>query len=126
LIQAGGVVDIQYASPLNRAQRSEDGVAILRTLESVTPLAQVDPSVLDVFDAEAIVRELADINGVPAKVLRTPDQVKALKDQQAQASQAQALLQAAPVVSGSVKDLAQAQALAGAAPAQQAPAIFPS
>jgi len=63
---------------------------------------------------------------VPAKVLRTPDQVKALKDRQAQASQAQALLQAAPVVTGGIKDLAQAQALAAAAPPQQAPAIFPS
>lgn len=125
LIDAGGVVDVEYVSPLNRAQRSEDGVAILRTLESVTPLAQIDAGVLDVFDPEAIARELADINGVPAKVLRTPDQVKALKDAQAQAAQAQQLLAAAPVVSSSVKDLAQAQAMAASAPNQQAPAIFP-
>ena len=125
LMDAGGIVDVEYVSPLNRAQRSEDGVAILRTLESVTPLAQIDAGVLDVFDPEAIARELADINGVPAKVLRTPDQVKALKDAQAQAAQAQQLLAAAPVVSSSVKDMAQAQALAASAPNQQAPAIFP-
>jgi hypothetical protein len=125
LMAAGGVVDIQYQSPLNRAQRSEDGVAILRTLESVTPLAQINPAVLDVFDAEAIARELADINGVPAKVLRTPDQVAAMKQAQAQAAQAQALLQAAPVVTGGIKDLAQAQSLAASNPSQQAPAIFP-
>ena len=126
LIDAGGMVDVEYVSPLNKAQRAEEGVAILRTLESVTPLAQIDPSVMSVFDPEAIARELADINGVPAKVIRSKEKIQAMKDQQAEASEAQALLQAAPVVSRSAKDLAQAQALAGsAAPNQQAPGIFP-
>lgn len=125
LRELGGTVEIEYVSPLNRAQRAEEGVAIMRTLEAVTPLAQVDPKVLMVFDPEAIARELADINGVPAKVLRTPEQMKAMEDQQAQASQAQALLQAAPVVGSTVKDLAQAQSLAAANPAQQVPGIFP-
>ena len=126
LIEAGGLVEIEYVSPLNRAQRAEEGVAIMRTLESVTPLAQIDPSVLDVFDPQAIARELADINGVPAKVIRSEEQLDAIKAQKAQAQQAQALLQAAPVASGVVKDLAQAQSMAAAAPTQQAPAIFPA
>jgi hypothetical protein len=124
LIDAGGVIEVEYVSPLNRAQRAEEGVAIMRTLESVTPLAQIDPTVLDIFDPEMIARELAEINGVPAKVLRTKDQVAAIKQQSAQAAQAQQLLQAAPVASGVVKDLAQAQSLA-AAGGQQAPGIFP-
>jgi hypothetical protein len=126
LLHAGGMVDIEYVSPLNKAQRAEEGVAIMRTLESITPIAQIDPSVMMVFDPEGIARELAEINGVPAKIIRSPEQIKQLKDQQAQAQQAQNLLQAAPVVSSSMKDLAQAQALAGSAnPNQQAPGIFP-
>jgi Bacteriophage head to tail connecting protein len=123
--EAGGMVDIEYVSPLNRAQRSEEGVAIMRTLEAVAPLAQVDPKVMMIFDPEAMARELADINGVPAKVMRSPDQVKAIEDQQAEAAQAQQLLAAAPVASGVVKDLAQAQSMAGSA-SQQAPQIFPA
>lgn len=125
LMEAGGMIDVEYVSPLNRAQRSEDGVAILRTLESMTPLAQVDPSVLDVFDPELVARELAEINGVPVKVMRTPEQVQAMKAQQAQAAQAQQMLAAAPVVSSAAKDMAQAASLAGASPSQQAPQIFP-
>jgi len=124
--EAGGLVDIEYVSPLNRAQRSEEGVAILRTLESLAPLAQIDPRVMMVFNPEKTARELADINGVPAKVMRTPDEIQAMEDQQAQASQAAQLLQAAPVASGVVKDLAQAQSLAGSAPSQAAPGIFPT
>ena len=126
LMRAGGIVEIEYVSPLNRAQRAEEGVAIMRTLEAVTPLAQIDPRVMMIFDPEQVARELADINGVPAKVMRSPEKLKAMEDQQAQAAQAQQLLEAAPVVGGVVKDLAQAQALAGSAPQQQAPGLFPA
>ena len=125
LIDFGGQVEIEYVSPLNRAQRAEEGVAIMNTLQAIAPLAQIDPKVMMVFDPQAVARELADINGVPAKVLRSPEQIQAMDDQAAQAQQAQQLLAAAPVASGVVKDLAQAQSLAGANPAQQAPAIFP-
>lgn len=126
LAEAGGMVDVEYVSPLNRAQRADEGVAIMRTLEAVTPLAQVDPKVLMVFDPEAIARELAEINGVPVKVLRTKQQIAAIEEAQAQAAQAAQLLEAAPVVGKTVRDLAQAQSLAAAAPPQQTPAIFPS
>ena len=126
LLEAGGTVDVEYVSPLNRAQRADEGVAIMRTLEAVTPLAQIDPKVMMIFDPDAVARELADINGVPAKVMRSKEQVAAIEEAQAQAAQAQQLLAAAPVVGSTVKDLAQAQALAGAAPSQQSPAIFPA
>jgi hypothetical protein len=119
------MVDVEYVSPLNKAQRADEGVAILNTLQAIAPLAQINPGVMDIFDPEAMARELADINGVPAKVLRTADQIAAMKNQQAQAAQAQQLLAAAPVASGVVKDLAQAQSMSGANPGQQAPAIFP-
>ncbi len=125
LLEAGGEVEIEYVSPLNRAQRAEEGVAIMRTLEAITPLAQFDPNVLSVFDPMAVARELADINGVPQKVLRTEEQIEAMEAQKAQAAQAAALMQAAPIASGVVKDLAQAQSLTGAAPSQVLPAIMP-
>jgi hypothetical protein len=117
LVQLGGEVDIEYVSPLNRAQRAEEGVAILRTLESIAPLAQIDPGVMMVFDPEMIARELAEINGVPAKVLRSREQVDAMKEEQAQAAQAQQLLAAAPVLSSSAKNMADAASVAGNVPA---------
>jgi len=113
LMEMGAEVDIEYVSPLNRAQRADEGVAILRTLESVASLAQIDPSVMMVFDPMLIARELADINGVPQKVLRTTEQVNEMKAAAEQAAQAQTLLQAAPILGKATADLARAQQLAG-------------
>lgn len=119
LAERGGEVDIEYVSPLNRSQRAEEGVAILRTLESVVPLAQIDPSVMMIFNPEQIARELAEINGVPAKILRSQEQIDEMKEQQAEQAQAQALLQAAPIAANSAKTLAETAQVAGNVPAPQ-------
>lgn len=117
MVELGGEVEVEYVSPLARSQRAEEGVAILRTLESVAPLAQIDPSVLMVFNPEMIARELAEINGVPSKVLRSKEEVGAMKEQQMQDMQAQQLLAAAPVAANSAKTLAETAALSGQQPA---------
>ena len=85
-------------------------------VEQLTPFAQVDATVLDIFDTEKLPRELADINGVPAKVLRSPDQVKAIRDSRNQRQQMQDTLAAAPVAASAARDLAQAASVAGSAP----------
>lgn len=116
LLEAGGQIEIEYVSPLNKAQRADEGVAILTTLQQIAPLAQVNPGVLDIFDSDQIARELADINGMPAKTIRSPEDVAAIKQQKAQAAQAQQLLAAAPVAASALKDVTQAQAMTGSAP----------
>lgn len=91
LRKSGGRVKVVYTSPLARLRRAEDGIAIMRTLEQVNIIAQVRPDVWDNFDDNAIAMELADINGVPAKILRMPEivaQVRAAR-QQAQQEAAQ-------------------------------------
>jgi hypothetical protein len=116
LREMGGDVEIEYVSPLNRAQRAEEGVAILRTLEAVAPLAQIDPRVMMIFKPEEIARELSEINGVPAKILRSKEEIEEMVAQEQQAAQAQQLLAAAPIAANSAKTLVEAQALAGQVP----------
>jgi hypothetical protein len=125
--EAGGEVAIEYVSPLTRAQRADEGVGILRTVEQATALAQFDPDALLAIKADETIRELGEINGMPSKLLRTPQEIEQLKAAKAQAEQLQQMLAAAPVVAGAAKDMAQAQALSGKAlsgkaPAQAAPA----
>lgn len=109
----GGVIKITYTSPLSRLRRAEDGVAILRTLESIAPIANVDPTVMDIFDSEAVVRELADINGVPAKLIRSPEAIAAKRQGDAEARQTADVLAGAETAAGAAKNLAQAASTAG-------------
>ena len=125
LREAGGMVKIDYQSPLNLAQRAATGMGIMNTLQAVAPLAQFDPKVTMLFDAVAMARELADINGVPAHAMHSDEEIAQLQGAQQQAQQMQQLLAAAPIAASAAKNFAQAGALAAAMPNQQAPAIVP-
>lgn len=113
-------LDIQYTSPLARLIRSEDAVAIIRTFEQLAPFAQVDPTVFEVFDTEALPRELADINGVPAKVLLTPEKLAEKRGAREQRQQMADTLGGAQVAADAAKNLSQAAATAGNVPGPQA------
>lgn len=117
----GGEYSIEYQSPLNLAQRAGEGTAILNTLNSLAPMAQIDPSVMMRFDIEDMAERLARINGVPEASIRSDEEVAELKDQAASAAEAKQLLAAAPVAASAAKDMAQAASLAGSAPGQVAP-----
>lgn len=116
LMAAGGEVEIEYDSPLTRAQKSEAAIGILNTFNAVAPLAQARPDVLDKFDLDAAVDVIADANGVPASVILDDARLAAVREAKAEQQQNAALLQAAPIAASAAKDLAHAQSLAGAAP----------
>jgi hypothetical protein len=107
LLEAEGEYDIEYVSPLSRAMKAEEGVGILRTLEMVQPIAAVDPGVMDNFDGDVITRLLADTNGAPTKILRSQDQIAALRDQRAQQQALQSGLAAAPQAADAALKVAQ-------------------
>jgi hypothetical protein len=117
----GGEYDIEYQSPLNLAQQAGAGAAILNTLNSISPLAQIDPSVMLRYDLDKASEFLGRVNGVPEDIIRSDEEVADLKDQMAGAAEAKQLLEAAPVAAGAAKDMAQASALAASAPNQVAP-----
>ena len=96
--------------------RSEDSIAILRTFEQLAPMAQVEPAVFDIFHPERTATELAEINGVPAKTLRTDAEKKALAQMKEQAMQQKQILEAAPVASQAALNMSKAAATAGSVP----------
>lgn len=115
LIDAGGAYAVEYDSPLSRSQRAEEAAGFFRVIEGLSGYAQYDPSVLGEFNPEEVVKMLVQVNGVPQKLLYTAEQRAAINQQKAQQQQMQQLLQAAPVVGKTAKDLASAGQTAGAA-----------
>lgn len=109
MLESGEGWKLEYDSPLTRAMKADQGVGLLRTIEALTPLARVDPSVLDVFNPDEVGPGLADINGVPSKWIRSKEELAAVRDGRKQALQAQQLIDGAPAIAGSIKDIAQAQ-----------------
>lgn len=123
-LDGAGYLEIEYTSPLERARRAEEGVAILRSVEQLAPLAQVlGPAAFKRVNVDAASKVIFEVNGVPSKVLYSDDEMAAIDEQQAEAAQLQQVLQAAPVAASAARDLAQAGALAQGSP--NTPAILP-
>jgi hypothetical protein len=98
LAEAGGQYKAEYDSPLTRAQRAEEAAGLQRTLEAVLNAANVtqDPSLVDMFDFDKIVPELADIQGVPYHWMASETDIKKKRAARAQAKQQQDMSQMAP------------------------------
>lgn len=109
LIEAGGEYEIVYDSPMSRMQRAEELVGVQRTMELLAPFANMDPSILDVFDGDRLAQLTAEVSGVPTPVLRSPDAIAQIRQQRAQAEQEAAMVQSAQPLAGAMKDAAQAQ-----------------
>lgn len=109
---------VHYISPLARSQKAVDVAAMDRFEYALANEAAATgkQDLLDIYDWEAAARQRAENLGVPLKLLKTEDRLKAERDQQAQqqAKQgaAQAAGQAAAVAAGGKPDgTAMGQAL---------------
>tara|TARA_R100001594_G_scaffold33372_3_gene61965 strand:+ start:3238 stop:4926 length:1689 start_codon:yes stop_codon:yes gene_type:complete len=82
---------VAYTSPLALAQKVEEAQAIDVWLESILPLAQIEPGILSMIDLKEVARVKADLLGVPARLMRSKEEeleieegMKAQQEQEAQ------------------------------------------
>ena len=79
-------IDIEYVSPLARAQKSSSLNNTMRALEILLPLAQSLP-VGDHIDSDGLVRHVTDSLGVPKTTLKSQREVDETRQARAQAEQ---------------------------------------
>jgi hypothetical protein len=79
----------KFTSPLDRLRRAKEAEAVIRTLEIVSPMGQVDQGVWDNFDTDETTRTVADVFGMPRRTLKTKEEVSQLREVR-QAKQAMA------------------------------------
>ena len=89
---SGQDIEIEYVSPLAKAQKGTELSSITRAIEILGSLANVAP-VFDYINFDALVKHVADLVGVPQKVLKLQSQVNAEREQQAQLAEQQAQMQ---------------------------------
>lgn len=115
LEQIGGEFDIEYTSPLARAMRAQDALAITRTFELLPAAIAIDKNAGYVLDVSEAVRTVAEINGVPAKLIRDKKTVDQIVAQNSQAEAATEAVAAAPEISQAALNAAKAEDLRSAA-----------
>ena len=81
-----------YISPLAVAQRQSGTETIDRVVRFVSGLAGFDPSVVDIFNPDAAVREYQVLIDAPAKILRDAQEVQEIRERRA--AQQEAMRQA--------------------------------
>ena len=109
-------VDISYVGPLSRAQKAAEVSAFLRYIQSITPLAQLNPQVLDNIDFDECTRWLHEQSDLPEKLMIAQRQIDMMRRQRAEAAQAAATEQEAAATADNAQKLATAgQALTATA-----------
>jgi hypothetical protein len=109
-IISGRDVEIEYVSPLAKAQKSTELQSIIRGIEIMGQLANVAP-VFDYINFDNLVKHLTNIIGIPQKVLKTNSEVLTEREaKQAQAQQMQEMqqLQQVAKAGGDIAPLAKA------------------
>lgn len=121
LREAAGEYQVVYTSPLAKAQRAQEAAGFFRTIEVVKELVNItqDPALLDPFDFDAAIPEIADIQSVPYRWMADEKAIAQKRQGRAQAQAQQQRVQAAPAAAAMVKANAAA-VKAGAAPPEAA------
>lgn len=109
----GASLQVTYQSAAAAAAKSSQGASTTRLLETIMPLAQIDPRAADRLDTDGLIETLADAYGTPARVLRSREDADQIAADRAQQQNAAMAMQAAQAGGKALKDLAGA---AGAMP----------
>ena len=88
-VLANQEIDIEYVSPMALAQRSQELQSLVRGLELFTQIGQIAP-VQDYIDENGLVKQIINLLGLPAKMIKSDAQVQQVREQRA-AAQAQAM-----------------------------------
>jgi len=80
-------IEIEYVSPLAKAQKQGDIQNALRMLELFGPLSQIDQSAIDYIDVDGMAKYLLKTLSVPATTIRGDGQVEEIRSQRAEQQQ---------------------------------------
>ncbi|MCH7307819.1 portal protein [Acinetobacter sp. NIPH 1852] len=83
----GRNLSFKFISALARSQQLEDVTAIERLIAGLSNVAQIDQTILDNIDMDAVAQVTGMGLGVPTSILRTKDDIKKIREQRQKAQQ---------------------------------------
>lgn len=86
----GRNLSFKFVSPMARAQQLEEVIATEQYLASMGEIAQIDKTILDNINFDAVAQITGSGRGVPSEILRSSDEVAELRKERQEAEKAQA------------------------------------
>ena len=110
LVEAKGEYTVEYDSPLSLSMRAGEAAGLMRTVQTALEVVNVtqDPSPLDRINFDLALPDIADIQGVPQKWMRSEDEVLAIRAKRDEQAQTKQLTDALPGVAAMTKAAAVA------------------
>ena len=105
-------VEIEYVSPLAKAQKTQELSSVMRGMEIFGSLQNIAP-VFDYIDIDGLVSHIQEVLGLPAKIMRSKAEVQQKQQQQQQQEMEQMQLQQAQQVAESAGKVAPALKVLG-------------
>lgn len=86
-------IKIEFISILAQAQKQAGIAAINQTVGFIGQVAQMNPEALDKLNLDEAIDEVAEMHGVPPKLIRSAEEVQALREQRQQQMQQMQMMQ---------------------------------
>jgi hypothetical protein len=76
----GEKLDIVFISSLAQAQQAVGITSVEQIIDLVTRLAQIDPTIVDKFNADEALNEVLRMNGAPVDIVRSNEDTEAIRE----------------------------------------------
>lgn len=105
----GKKLDLVYISPAAKAQTGSKGANMQMFIQDLATLTPISPEIMDAVDTDALAQALSVTRDVSRKIIRSPDEIAAIRDQRSKANQLQQATTAGRDIAATAKDLSVAQ-----------------
>ena len=109
ITMSGAQATVTYISPAARAQLAIKANDMSRFVQETAILAQIDPTVLDVFDLDQLVTKMAEYRGISRTFIRTNEARVRIREERAAQQAMQQAMEVSEPLTRSVKNLADAR-----------------
>lgn len=104
-----GSLEVSFSSPASQAQFATRLSDISAFMKDLAPLAQAKPELVQAIDEQKLLENYAKYRNISPEIVKTSEELQQAKEQMAQQQQMMAQAQAAPQITGAIKDVAQAK-----------------
>ena len=114
-VLSGADWEVEYVSPLARAQRLAEARGIAQTFEFAQLIGGGDPAIFDNFDKDGAIRHVADLFGMPKNLKIANDRLVEIRTERAKVAALQTAKEDLKDLGVAAKQFAGAQAASGQA-----------